>query len=69
MGKRKYLEATGNGMVIASAVYQDIKDTSQNVIYVRSELRIYILIALLIHLCSSYIPHVVIVLHRLINQL
>ena len=32
MGRRQYAEA----MVIAGAVYQDIKDTSQNVIYVRS---------------------------------
>ena len=31
MGRRQYAEA----MVIAGAVYQDIKDTSQNVTYVR----------------------------------
>ena len=31
MGRRQYAEA----MIIAGAVYQDIKDTSQNVIYVR----------------------------------
>ena len=33
MGRRQYAE----GMVVAAGVYQDIKDTSQNVIYVRSK--------------------------------
>ena len=33
MGIRKY----GDGMVVDGAVYQDIKNTSQNVIYVSEE--------------------------------
>ena len=45
MGRRKYAE----GMVVAGAVYQDIKDTSQNVIYVR----IKIFKTLEIKLCFS----------------